>query len=88
MQGGMSPTPDGRAVRMCQALLAACDPLGHMRRGASPVAYEALAASVVAALVAGEPVSLETDNAADAEAERRFLAAMDDWWAAHGRRLS
>ncbi|CAN5738617.1 hypothetical protein BH24ACT14_BH24ACT14_17360 [soil metagenome] len=73
---------------MCQALLAACDPLGHMRRGASPVAYEALAASVVAALVAGEPVSLETDNAADAEAERRFLAAMDDWWAAHGRRLS
>jgi len=73
---------------MCQALLAACDPLGHMRRGASPVAYEALAASVVTALVAGEPVSLETDNAADAEAERRFLAAMDDWWAAHGRRLS
>lgn len=69
---------------MCQALLAACDPLGHMRRGASPAAYESLAVSVVAALAAGEPVDLETDNPADAEAERRFVAAMQDWWAGHG----
>ncbi|MDQ3537840.1 MAG: hypothetical protein M3415_03435 [Actinomycetota bacterium] len=84
----MSLTSHGRAVRMCQALLAACDPLGHLRRGASPAAYESLAVSIVAALVAGGKVDLRAAHAVDAEAERRFIAAMDDWWAAYGRRTS
>src|SRR5688500_10660165 len=84
-------TPEGRAVRMLIALLAATDPLGKIDAGKGPDAYEPLATRVLAVMQQGggpahvvAAIQMQAPgNHLDGVAERAAVAvseAVADWW--------
>jgi hypothetical protein len=84
-------SPDGRAVRMLIALLAAADPLGKVDAGSAPDAYAPLATRLLAILQQGGSTAhvitaIEMHapgRRLDVAAERAAYAVADavaDWW--------